>query len=99
MSIQYQADFWLRNVHNFDPEEFSTEQLFSDELIEGFQEFSSLLRRIYSDYQSFEISTVEPVLTKIGIMSDDLDNYHNLTDTINFFYKIASLGELQSDGC
>ena len=66
--------------------------------LEGFEEFSRLLKNIYSDYASYEISTTEKAKTKIGIMADDLENYHNLTNTLSCIYKMALLGHLHFEG-
>jgi hypothetical protein len=98
MSIGYQAMFWMRNVCESDFNAIQQENNLDDSIVEGLREFSNLLRNIYTDYHSFEISTVESVLTKIGIMSDDLENYHNLTETIDCLYSIAKSGILQVDG-
>lgn len=98
MSIEYQAMFWMRNVCESDYNVIQQENNLNDSIIEGLSEFSNLLRNIYSDYRSFEVSTAESVLTKIGIMADDLENYHNLTETIDCLYSIAKVGILQVDG-
>lgn len=90
MSIKNQADFWLKNVCYFN----SSEHNFSDETIAGFHAFSTLLQNIYKDYQSFEISTKGDTITKIGIAENDLENYHNLTETVDCLYKMSALGEL-----
>ncbi len=42
--------------------------------IAGFAKFSELLHTIYQDWRSYEISTVPSERTKIGIMTDDLEN-------------------------
>ena len=98
MSIKSQADFFLMNVHDY----FKTsmgEKLGKAALpLEGFEEFSRLLKNIYSDYASYEISTTEKVKTKIGIMADDLENYHNLTNTLSCIYKMALWGHLHFEG-
>jgi len=98
MSIEYQAMFWMRNVCESDFDTIQQENNLDDSIIEGLREFSNLLRNIYADYHSFEISTAERVLTKIGIMADDLENYHNLTETIDCLHGIAKAGILQVDG-
>jgi len=98
MSIEYQAMFWMRNVCESDFNAILQENNLDDSIIEGLREFSDLLKRIYEDYHSFEVSTAESVLTKIGIMADDLENYHNLTETIECLYGIAKAGILQVDG-
>ncbi len=67
-------------------------------MIEGFAEFSNFLRTIYQDWRSYEISTVPSERTKIGIMTDELENYHNLTYTLDCLFAIATVGELCSEG-
>ncbi len=94
MSIKSQADFWLKNVCDFQ----MTNHDFSDEVIEGFTEFTYLMRDIYADYTSFETSTKDRIMTKIGITEDDLENYHNLTETVDCLYKMTALGELRTEG-
>jgi len=96
MSIEKQATFYLRNVCDYDASIPSGIQL-TDTDIEGFAQFSSLLRGLYGDWRAFETSTVPSQPTKIGIMTDDLENYHNLTDTLAFLYAIAVTGELRDD--
>ncbi|WP_281532130.1 hypothetical protein [Anaerocolumna aminovalerica] len=98
MSIEYQAMFWLRNVCESDLKAIQQKNNVDNSMVDGLRELSSLLRNIYSDYRSFEISTAERVPTKIGIMADDLENYHNLTETIDCLYGIAKGGILQVDG-
>ncbi len=97
MSIENQATFYYRNICDYDTG-IESEVYLSDDIISGFNDFSELLRTIYSDWHSYEISKVESVRTKIGIMSDDLENYHNLTYTIDCLYAIASAGELCNEG-
>ncbi len=98
MSIEYQAMFWMRNVCESDFETIQQRLNLDDNIIEGLKEFSNLLRNIYENYRFFEVSTAESVLTKIGIMADDLENYHNLTETIDCLYGIAKVCILQADG-
>ena len=93
MSIKNQATFWLRNVN-----EYSGEHGGFSELCDGYRGLSNLMKRIYEDYHSYEISTAEKVRTKIGIMADDLENYHNLTETINCIYQMAVVGVLDEEG-
>lgn len=97
MSIETQAEFWLRNVCEFPEEEILLLKDCAD-LTAGLREFGEFLKRIYSDYRAFETSEVESVRTKIGIMSDDLENYHNLTDTVSCLYHIAMTGLLDGEG-
>ena len=93
MSIENQATFYLRNVCNYDPS-IKSDTALTEQLVAGFAEFSALLRTIYADFHSYEISTVSSEITKIGIMTDDLENYHNLTYTLDCLYAIAESGEL-----
>jgi len=93
MSIEYQAAFWRRNVHDF----ADAYPAFSD-LADGFAAWTALLKRLYDDYPAFEVSTAERVQTKIGIMADDLENYHNLTDTLDFIHHMAVVGSLREEG-
>lgn len=94
MSIKNQATFWLKNVCDFN----ITGHNFADETIEGFHAFSTLMRNIYEDYKSFEISTKGDAITKIGIAENDLENYHNLTETVDCLYKMSAVGELDICG-
>jgi len=93
MSIQQQATFWLKNVNDYTGEHGD-----SPALADGYRAFSDLMKTIYGDYHSYEVSTVESVCTKIGIMTDDLENYHYLTDTIDCLYQMVVLGSLREEG-
>ncbi len=93
MSIKNKAMFWLRNVN-----EYSAEPSDSSELYDGYRALSGLMKQIYEDYQAYEISAAEKVRTKIGIMADDLENYHNLTQTIDCLYQMAAVGVLCAEG-
>jgi len=93
MSIKHQAMFWLKNVNDY-TDEYGD----SPALADGYLAFSDLMKAIYRDYQSYEISTAVRVRTKIGIMADDLENYHNLTNTIDCLYRMAVLGILSEEG-
>ncbi len=97
MSIENQASFYLRNVCDYEPN-INSDIIVTESVIKGFGEFSSLLRTVYQDWRSYETSTAPSVRTKIGIMSDDLENYHNLTYTLDFLFAIALTGELCSEG-
>ncbi len=97
MSIENQATFYFRNVCDYDSS-INSDTCLPEVIIKGFKEFSELLRIIYSDWHSYETSKVGSVRTKIGIMSDDLENYHNLTYTLDCLYAIASVGKLCSEG-
>ena len=94
MSIKPQADFYKKCVCDFKLENHH----FSDDILEGFSAFTSLLRNIYKDYRLFETSKKDKVKTKIGITEDDLENYHNLTETVDCLYKMTALGTLQREG-
>lgn len=97
MSIESQATFYYRNICDYDIK-INANIKISDSIHEGFKEYNDLLKRIYADWRSYETSTVLSVKTKIGIMSDDLENYHNLTYTLDCLYAIASEGELCTHG-
>lgn len=97
MSIENQATFYLRNVCDYEPN-IKSDGVLSESIIAGFAEFSSLFRTIYGDWRSYETSTVPSERTKTGIMTDDLENYHNLTYTLDCLYAIAIVGELCSEG-
>ena len=97
MSIESQAMFYFRNVCDYDPN-IKSEVVLTESIISGFAEFSDLLRSIYRDWRSYETSTAPSERTKIGIMTDDLDNYHNLTYMLDCLFVIATVGELCSEG-
>ena len=96
MSIENQATFYRLNVCDYDPS-IKSDVALTEQIIAGFAEFSNLLRTIYADFHSYELSTVPSERTKIGIMTDDLENYHNLTYTLECLCAIACKGELCSD--
>lgn len=95
MSIESQATFYYRNVCDYDN---NLGNDIPEQLIDGFSQFSKLLRTIYADWKSYETSTAESVQTKIGIMSDDLEDYHNLTYTLDCLYTMATAGEVLNNG-
>ena len=97
MSIESQAAFFCRSVCDYDPGMDSSGDIPASTAA-GFAEFSALLRTIYQDWRSFETSAIPGVMTKIGIMSDDLENYHNLTYTVLCLSAIAETGELCGEG-
>ena len=97
MSIQNQALFYYRNVCNYQSS-IKSDFTPSEAMMAGFNEYSDLLRTIYQDFRSYETSTVSSERTKIGIMTDDLENYHNLTYTLDCLFAIAMVGELRSEG-
>ena len=97
MSIESQATFYYHNVCDYDPN-IKSDVILSESTILGFTEFSNILRTIYQDWRSYEMSTVQSERTKIGIMTDDLENYHNLTYTLDCLFAIALVGELCSEG-
>lgn len=92
MSIKNQALFYHRNVCDYEPG-IKCDTDLSDSLVKGFAKFSELLRTIYLDWRSYETSAVPGERTKIGIMTDDLENYHNLTYTLDCLFAIAAAGE------
>lgn len=97
MSIENQATFYHRNVCDYQSS-IKSDFTLSEAVIAGFNEYSDLLRTIYQDFRSYEISTVPSERTKIGIMTDDLENYHNLTYTLDCLFVVATAGELCSEG-
>lgn len=97
MSIENQATFYYRNVCDYDSNIRSGVEL-AESIVDGFIEFTNFLRNIYEDWRSYETSAIPSERTKIGIMTDDLENYHNLTYTMDCLYALATTGELQSEG-
>ncbi len=97
MSIENQETFYLRNVCDYDTN-IKSDAILTESVIDGFSEFSTLLRTMYQDWRSYETSTAPSVRTKIGIMTNDLENYHNLTYTLDFLFAVAMVGELCSEG-
>ncbi len=97
MSIESQATFYNRNICDYDIKMNANIKI-TDSMLEGFKEYNDLLHTIYADWHSYEISTVLSVKTKIGIMSDDLENYHNLTYTLDCLYALATEGKLCTPG-
>lgn len=94
MSIAYQAEFWRRSVNEFNDKDGKFAG-FED----GFVEFSNLLKTIYENYKIFEVSTAGQAKTKYGgITAEDLDNYHNLTNTLDCLFYLSRLGILKKDG-
>lgn len=93
MSIKQQAMFWLKNVNDYHGATGD-----SSPLAEGYLAFSNLMKTINGDYRSYETSTAESIRTKIGIMADDLENYHHLTDTVDCLYQMVSVGLLCEEG-
>jgi len=94
MSIENQAEFYRRNVCDYDASIVSV----TAHIAEGFAQFSEFLRTIFADWRAYETSTVKSERTKIGIMTDDLENYHNLTYTLDTLYAISAVGILMSEG-
>lgn len=97
MSIENQATFYYRNVGEYKPN-IKSDAALPEPIVTGFSEFSILLRIVYQDWRSYEVSTVPSERTKIGIMTDDLENYHNLTDTLDCLFAFAVVGELGCEG-
>jgi hypothetical protein len=96
MSIQSQAEFWRRNVCEVSEE--AAASVPDGDMLDGMRAFSELLREIYSNYALFEVSKAESVMTKIGILADDLENYHNLTNMGKCLFELAKAGELCRNG-
>ncbi len=96
MSIENQATFWLRNICVSEIADVCGKA--KRDITEGLEELQKLLRNIYSDYHSFEISDQQHELTKIGIMADDLANYHCLINTVECLYQLAKVGLVQCNG-
>jgi hypothetical protein len=94
MSIESQATFLLRSVCDYDPNILGNIPV-TETVAAGFREFSALLRKIYADWRSYEVSTVPSEWTKIGIKADDLENFHNLSYTVWCLRAIAETGELR----
>ena len=97
MSIQNQALFYYRNVCDYESS-IKSDVTLSGAVIAGLAEYSDLLRTTYQDWRSYETSTVPSERTKIGIMTDDLENYHNLTNTLDCLFAVTTVGELCSEG-
>lgn len=97
MSIQSQALFWKSCVCDITDSSIQQSGI-SHELAAGMDAYSDFLRTMYADYEAFEFSTEESIQTKIGIKKDDLENYHNLTDTALCLYSIAYAGKVEQDG-
>lgn len=87
MSIENQATFYYRNVCDYDSNIRSGVEL-AESIVDGFIEFTNFLRNIYEDWRSYETSAIPSERTKIGIMTDDLENYHNLTYTMDCLYGL-----------
>ncbi len=97
MSIQNQAIFWERSVCDISDERIKNFSL-PDKLTSGLRAFSECLRTLYADYKTFKISTAEKIKTKIGILQNDLEDYHYLTDTAFCLYAFAAAGTVKKDG-
>lgn len=97
MSIQNQALFFENSICDI-TDNMAEQAGLSGEMVKGMKAYTKLLRRIYKDYKVFEFSTAESVPTKIGILKDDLENYHHLTDTTLCLYGLACAGTVMSDG-
>lgn len=82
MFIEYQAQFWLRNICDV-PNNLETNisDNIKELIIEGLKEFPLLLKTIYNDYESFE-------------EIDYSKSYHNLMDTIKLLYSSGLAGDL-----
>ncbi|MDR0913829.1 MAG: hypothetical protein LBM65_01480 [Oscillospiraceae bacterium] len=101
MSIQTQAEFWRKSVCDVSPRlEAYIKQTApdSEDLIRRLRTYSDLLREIYSQYTLFEVSKAESVMTKIGILADDLENYNTLRNTVECLMALAKSGEVVTQG-
>lgn len=97
MSIQSQTMFWKNSVCDL-PNNLAEQSEISQEYLTGMNAFTDLLRTIYADYEAFEFSTAPSTPTKIGILQDDLENYHHLTDTTLCLYCLALAGTVCQEG-
>lgn len=96
MSIAYQAAFWLRNICDSNLEGIQHALGPGENILAGLRGFRIFLEGLYQDYTSFETSAAERLPTKIGIMADDLENYHYLTETLDCLYAVARSGVLET---
>lgn len=97
MSIQNQALFFENSVCDI-TDNIAEQADLSQEMVKGMKAYTKLLRQIFKNYKVFEFSTAESVPTKIGILKDDLENYHHLTDTTHCLYGLACSGAVMYDG-
>jgi hypothetical protein len=70
----------------------------SEDLLCGLHAYSDLLREIYSQYTLFEVSKAKSVMTKIGILADDLENYNTLRNMAECLMAFFKSGEMISQG-
>jgi hypothetical protein len=101
MSIQTQAAFCLGSVCDVSPrlESYIKQNTAdSEDLLRGLRAYSELLRGIYSQYTLFEVSKAESVMTKIGRLADDLENYNTLRNMIECLMALAKSGEVVTQG-
>jgi hypothetical protein len=97
ISIQTQAEFWRKSVCDVSPRvEAYMKQTISDseDYLRGLHAYSDLLRDIYSGYTLFEVSKAESVMTKIGILADDLENYNTLRNMAECLMALFKSGEM-----
>lgn len=99
MSIQSQATFYLRNIVDL-PREKLAQAIHADgeDILAGLDDYRMLLKQIYTHYAAFEVSTAGDAMTKVNISQQDLENYHHLTETMEFFCKTAGMGRLKREG-
>jgi hypothetical protein len=101
MSIHTQAEFWRKSVCDVSPKlEAYIMQATpdSEDLLRGLRTYSDLLREIYSHYNQYEVSKAESVMTKIGILADDLENYNTLRNMSECLMALSVSGEVVIQG-
>jgi hypothetical protein len=101
MSIRTQAEFWRKSVCDISPRlETHIMQTVpdSEDLLRGLRTYSELLREIYAHYTLFEVSKAESIMTKIGILAGDLENYNTLRNVADCLMALAKSGEVVAQG-
>ncbi|MDR0914150.1 MAG: hypothetical protein LBM65_03165 [Oscillospiraceae bacterium] len=101
MSIQTQAAFWRKSVCDISLRlEAHIKQTTpdSEDLLRGLRTYSNLLKDIYSQYTLFEVSKAESVMTKIGVLADDLENYNTLRNMTECLMVLFKSGEVITQG-
>ena len=85
--FETRAAFLYRNVCDF-PAELTLDRIESadkEEILEGFKYIRQLLLDIYADTGAYRVT-------------DDLESYHRMTQTVLFLYTAGSYGELMREG-
>jgi hypothetical protein len=85
--FETRAAFLYRNVCDF-PAELTLDRIESadkEEILEGFKYIRQLLLDIYADTGAYRVT-------------DDLESYHRLTQTVLFLYTAGTYGELMQEG-